>query len=131
MKLFVVLLVTVFLVSELLARPSALQGFGGGDQTTGSKWPPYEGAGQDYWSLKAGNIDLSEHNVNDGKDIVKKETEEDKSENSSPQQDAQAQNKPLPPTLPNPPSYPTNRRLHTVLGTRRFFLRNPYVQVPL
>ena len=127
MKLFMVLLVTIFLVSELLAHPSALQGFGGGDQTTGSKWPPYENAGQDYWSLKAGNIDLSEHNVNDGKDIVKKETEEDKSENTSLQQEAQTQNKPLRPTLQNTPFYPTNRRLHTFLGTRRFFLRNPYI----
>ena len=76
MKLFVVFLVTMLLFSELLAHPSPLQGFGGGDQTTGSKWPPYENAGQDYWSLKAGNIDLSEHNVNDGKNIGKEGTGE-------------------------------------------------------
>ena len=74
MKLFGIFVV-VCLVCELNALPSPLQAFTGGDQTTGSKWPPFQNAGLDYWSLKAQNIDLGEHNVDDGKDIVKKGVE--------------------------------------------------------
>ena len=71
MKLFGILVV-VCLVSELNAIPSPLQGFGGGDQTTGSKWPPFENAGQDYWALKAQNVDVGGQNFDDGKNIIKK-----------------------------------------------------------
>ena len=35
------------------SRPSEL--FGSGVSQTGSKWPPYPGAGLDYWALQAGH----------------------------------------------------------------------------
>ena len=75
MKLFGILVV-VCLVHELNALPSPLQGFGGGDQTTGSKWPPYENAGQDYWTLKAQNVDVGGQSFDDQKNIVKKGIEQ-------------------------------------------------------
>ena len=75
MKLFGILVV-VCLVHELNALPSPLQGFGGGDQTTGSKWPPYENAGQDYWALKAQNVDVGGQSFDDQKNIVKKGIEQ-------------------------------------------------------
>ena len=71
MKLFGILVV-VCLVRELNAVPSPLQSFAGGDQTTGSKWPPYENAGQDYWALKAQNVHLGGQAFDDSKNIVKK-----------------------------------------------------------
>jgi len=51
MKLLVVLfLATLICSTSVQAFP--LQGFGTGDQTTGSVWPPYPNAGQGYWSSK-------------------------------------------------------------------------------
>merc|ERR1712212_1126985 len=41
-------------------------------QTTGSKWPPFENAGQDYWALKAQNVDVGGQRFDDRKNIVKK-----------------------------------------------------------
>ena len=72
MRLLGISIVVVCFICEHNASPAPLQGFEVGDQTTGSKWPPYENAGQDYWSLNAGNINLNEDAVDDGKEIVKK-----------------------------------------------------------
>ena len=72
MRLLGISIVVVCFICENNAIPAPLQGFEVGDQTTGSKWPPYENAGQDYWSLNAGNINLNEDAVDDGKEIVKK-----------------------------------------------------------
>ena len=126
MKLFGIFVVAC-LVCELNANPSPLQGFGVGDQTTGSKWPPYENAGKDYWSLQAANIDLGEHSIDDGKDIVKKGVEQQQPEEVPVQEEPQEE--PERPIFQNYPLYPTNRRFYTLFNTRRFFLRNPYSQV--
>ena len=77
MRLLGISIVVVCFICEHNAGPAPLQGFEVGDQTTGSKWPPYENAGQDYWSLNAGNINLSEDAVDDGKEIVKKGVKEE------------------------------------------------------
>ena len=51
MKILLVLfLATVICTTYVQTFP--LQGFGTGDQTTGSVWPPYPNAGQGYWSSK-------------------------------------------------------------------------------
>ena len=71
MKLFGIFVV-VCLVRELNAVPTPLQSFGKGQQTTGSKWPPYENAGQDYWALKSQNLHLGGQAFDDSKNIVKK-----------------------------------------------------------
>ena len=128
MKLFGIFIVTC-LVCVLNAHPSPLQGFSSGGQTTGSKWPPYENAGKDYWSLQAANIDLGEHSIDDGKDIVKKGVEKDQPKEISEQEEVEPQEEPAVPTFQNYPLYPTNRQLYTFFNNRRFFLRNPYAQV--
>ena len=57
MKLLIILLLaTVICTTYVQAFP--LQGFGTGDQTTGSVWPPYPNAGQGYWSSKPLNIGI-------------------------------------------------------------------------
>jgi hypothetical protein len=45
-------IVFVITVNGVASRPSEL--FGSGVSQTGSKWPPYPGAGLDYWALQAG-----------------------------------------------------------------------------
>jgi len=120
------------LVNVLNAHPSPLQGFGAGDQTTGSKWPPYENAGKDYWSLKAANIDLREDNVDDGKDIVKKGIEE-KPETVLVQSQveptgSEPQEVPVPQTLRTFPVYPLNRGSYPFFDRRQLLLRNYYPQ---
>ena len=77
MRLLGIFIVMVCFICERNTSPVPLQGFEVGDQTTGSKWPPYENAGQDYWSLNAGNINLNEDAVEDGKQIVKKGIKEE------------------------------------------------------
>merc|ERR1712141_459069 len=54
--LIILLLATVICTTYVHAFP--LQGFGTGDQTTGSVWPPYPNAGQGYWSSKPLNIGI-------------------------------------------------------------------------
>ena len=57
MKILVALLLaTVMCITYV--QPFPLQGFGTGDQTTGSVWPPYPNAGQGYWSSKPLNIGI-------------------------------------------------------------------------
>ncbi len=50
--LFVACVVLISPWDFVLSRPSEL--FGSGVPQTGSKWPPYPGAGLDYWALQAG-----------------------------------------------------------------------------
>ena len=49
---FVAIVVLISSWDCVLSRPSEL--FGSGVPQTGSKWPPYPGAGLDYWALQAG-----------------------------------------------------------------------------
>ena len=140
MKLFGILVV-VCSVCELNALPSPLQGFGGGDQTTGSKWPPFQNAGLDYWSLKAQNIDLEEQSVDDGKDIVKKGVEEEQQPQhviqqaiEEPQSGPTAGAPPAGPIAaqqpvarPTPPIF-QNYPYYAYYNGRQYLLRNYYPQ---
>ena len=121
--------VVASLVCELSANPTPLQGFALGDQTTGSKWPPYENAGKDYWSLQAENINLNEDKVDDVKDIVKKEVEEEQPIVNPAQDEIQPQVQPAPPPFQSYSPYTTNRGLYTFFNTRGVFSRNPYRQL--
>ena len=147
MKLFGIFVV-VCLVCELNALPSPLQAFTGGDQTTGSKWPPFQNAGLDYWSLKAQNIDLGEHNVDDGKDIVKKGVEAEQQPQPVVQQEIEEPHggptagtplegtvvqqqpaaKPTSPVLQNYPFNPASRGLYAYINGRQYLLQNYYPQ---
>ena len=50
--IFFVSFLTLVALHQALGRPSEL--YGTGVSQTGSKWPPYPGAGLDYWALQAG-----------------------------------------------------------------------------
>lgn len=51
-SIFVVFFLALTALEGALGRPSEL--YGTGVSQTGSKWPPYPGAGLDYWALQAG-----------------------------------------------------------------------------
>ena len=129
MKLIGISIVLSLLVCTTVSLPSPLQGFKAGDQTTGSKWPPYKNAGKDYWSLRAEAIDLAEHNVDDGKDIVKKGADAERANDPR----AEADEHKVAEGGKQPAQQPTqvnhmNRRARTLFNARQFFLRYPYVR---
>lgn len=64
MKVLVILFLGSFICTTN-AYPIPLQGFGTGDQTTGSVWPPYPNAGQGYWSSKP--LDIGTRKVSEPK----------------------------------------------------------------
>ena len=129
MKLIGIAIVISLLVCTTVSVPSPLQGFKAGDQTTGSKWPPYENAGKDYWSLQAETIDLAEHSVDDGKDIVKKGADAEMANDSGAEADEHKVAEGGEQTaLQSSQVNPDNRQARTRFNARQFFLRYPYVR---